>query len=136
MTQFINPRSPAPWQFRSFAKDHLPHGFDGFERVMRLRQAERRDKGIVWTGEQTSRDDWPRAWKHLEPLFADCDPNTINPEIMRQVLADIAQRVSDSEAHCTIKVWRALWIKMAALGYCHINQDRSFLFMGGRLFAS
>jgi len=101
---------------------------DGFERVMRLREAERRDKGIVWTGEQTSRDDWPRAWKHLEPLFADCDPNTITPEIMRQVRADIAQRVSESEAHRTIKVWRALWKKMAAIGYCHIDRDPSFLF--------
>jgi hypothetical protein len=101
---------------------------DGFERVMRLREAERREKGIVWTAEQHSRDDWPRAWKHLEPLFGDCDPNTITPEIMLQVRADIVQGVSESEAHRTIKVWRALWKKMAAIGYCHIDRDPSFLF--------
>jgi len=95
---------------------------------MRLRESERTEKGIVWTVEQNSRDDWPRAWKHLEPLFGDCDPNTITPEIMLQVRADIAQKVSESEAHRTIKVWRALWKKMAAIGYCHIDRDPSFLF--------
>jgi hypothetical protein len=100
---------------------------DGFERAIRLREAERREKGIVWTAEQRSRDDWPRAWKYLEPLFGDCDPNTLAPEIMLQVRADIAQ-VSESEAHRTIKVWRALWKKMAAFGYCHVDRDPSFLF--------
>jgi len=48
---------------------------------MRPRESERFEKGIVWTVEQSSRDGWPRAWKHLEPLFGDCDPNTITPEI-------------------------------------------------------
>jgi hypothetical protein len=86
------------------------------------------EKGIVWTAEQRSRDNWSRAWKHLEPLFGDCDPNTITPEIMLQVRADITQAVSESEAHRTIKVWRALWKKMAAFGYCHVDRDPSFLF--------
>lgn len=52
---------------------------DGFEHVMRLHEAER-EKGKVWTAEQNSRDDWPRTWKHLEPLLGDCDPNTITPQ--------------------------------------------------------
>jgi hypothetical protein len=101
---------------------------EGFERAMRLRETERREKGINWTAEQSSRDDWPRAWKHLEPLFGDCDPNTVTPEIMLEVRADIARQVSDSEAHRTIKVWRALWKKMSAFGYCHLDRDPPFLF--------
>jgi hypothetical protein len=80
-------------------------------------------KGIVWTAEQSSWDDWPRAWRHLEPLFGDCDPNTVTPEIMLQVRTDIVQAVSESEAHRTIKVWRARLKKMAAFGYCQIDRD-------------
>lgn len=95
---------------------------DGFIRAMRLREAERRSNGIEWTKEQHSRDDWPRAWKWIEPLFGDCDPRTITPE---QFIGDpqrpelkglreiVAMKVSDSEAHRVIKVWRALWKKMA-----------------------
>jgi hypothetical protein len=47
---------------------------------------------------------------------------------MLQVRADVARRVSENEAHRTIKVWRALWKKMAAFAYCHIDRDPSFLF--------
>jgi hypothetical protein len=53
---------------------------DGYMRSMALRNAARLAKGIVWTNEQVSRDSWPRAWKWLEPRFADCDPRTIEPE--------------------------------------------------------
>jgi hypothetical protein len=47
---------------------------------------------------------------------------------MLNVRADIAQAVSESEAHRTIKVWRALRKKMAAFGYCRVDRDPSFLF--------
>ena len=56
-------------------------------------------------------------------------PTRLLPEIMLQVRTDIVQAVSESEAHRTIKVWRALWKKMAAIGYCHIDRDPSFLFV-------
>lgn len=37
----------------------------GYLRAMALRETERRNKGIVWSSEQRSRDDWPRAWKWI-----------------------------------------------------------------------
>jgi hypothetical protein len=47
---------------------------------MALRKAARVAAGVIWTKEQEKRDGWPRAWKWLEPKFADCDPRTIEPE--------------------------------------------------------
>lgn len=108
---------------------------DGYHRAMRLREAERAAKGVVWTREQNSRDDWPRAWKWIEPLFGDCDPKSITPE---QLIGEhgrapglrplVAAKVSESEAHRVIKVWRALWKKMAVFGYCELTRDPSLMF--------
>src|SRR5437870_5522741 len=46
---------------------------DGCERAMKMRAAERKAKNIIWYKEQESRDDWPRAWKWLRPVFGDVD---------------------------------------------------------------
>jgi hypothetical protein len=53
---------------------------DCYFRALALREAERLARGITWTKEQKSRDDWPRAWKWLGPEFGDCDPATIRSE--------------------------------------------------------
>ena len=109
---------------------------EGYERAIRLRQTERANKGVTWTGEQRSRDDWPRAWKWIEPFFGDCDPKTVTPELL---IGDptkgivglrplVAARVSEGEAHRVIKVWRALWKKMAVFGYCEADRDPSRAF--------
>jgi len=93
---------------------------DGFDRAIRLRQLERTKKGIVWTKEQHSRD-WTRVWKRIEqiaPLLAECDPKTVTPELLLDLWTEVANTVSDSEAHRLIKVWRALWKKMATFGFC------------------
>jgi hypothetical protein len=60
-------------------------------------------------------------------VFADVDPSTIQPEQMQEFHTAIA-KISVSEAHRTIKVWRALWKKMATLGYCDEQNDPSMLF--------
>lgn len=102
---------------------------DGYQRAMSLRKAERLAKGIILTKEQESRDDWPRAWKWLGPEFGDCDPKTIIPEHFLRIdeasgeasglVPRIEKAVSVTERHRTIKVWRALWAKMQAMGgYC------------------
>jgi len=110
---------------------------DGYIRAMKLREQERKAKGIVWSNEQRSRDDWPRAWRWIEPLFGDCDPKTITPE---QLIGDpdrpeiiglrplVAAKVSESEAHRVVKIWRALWKKMAVMGYCELDRDPSLTF--------
>jgi hypothetical protein len=98
---------------------------DGYHRVMVMREKERQAKGIIWTREHHSRDDWPRAWKWIEPLLGDCDPRTVAPEMLLDLRAHIAAQVSEGEAHRTIKVWRALWAKMAVLGFCDPKCDPS-----------
>lgn len=122
------------------AERAFPPGSIGaaYKRAMALRETERQQRGIFWTKEQHSRDDWPRAWKWIEPLFADCDPTTVTPE---QIIGDpngpnttglrplVAAMVSESEAHRVIKVWRALWKKMAVFGYCEADRDPSLLFV-------
>jgi hypothetical protein len=55
---------------------------------MQIREAERRANGILWTKEQYSRDDWPRAWRWIEPLFGDSDSTTVTPE---QLIGDQAR---------------------------------------------
>ncbi|TAI67638.1 hypothetical protein CWO89_02135 [Bradyrhizobium sp. Leo170] len=108
---------------------------DGYVRAMALRKADRTKKGIVWTYEQESRDDWPRAWKWLGPEFGDCDPNTIEPEHFLRIdevtggvsglLVKIESEVSIGERHRVLKVWRALWKRMAAMKYCKLDADPS-----------
>jgi hypothetical protein len=106
---------------------------------MALRKAERLTKGIVWSKEQESRDDWPRAWKWLGPEFGDCDPKTIIPEHFLRIdhasseasglVARIERAVSVTERHRVIKVWRALWAKMQAMGgYCGDPTDPRAIF--------
>ena len=68
-----------------------------------------------------------RAWKWLGPAFGDVNPRTIQPEHFlrldpargkaRGLMPKIEQKVSITERHRVIKVWRALWVRMAAMGY-------------------
>ncbi|MBR1198852.1 hypothetical protein JQ574_22910 [Bradyrhizobium sp. AUGA SZCCT0158] len=114
---------------------HFPEGSvgDGYQRAMALRKAGRVAKGVIWTNEQEKRDGWPRAWKWIEPKFADCDPRTIEPEHFLRLdpvtgaalglVPEIEAAVSVTERHMVIKVWRALWKKMAAMKYCDLDAD-------------
>jgi hypothetical protein len=110
---------------------------EAYQRAIRLREAERTAKGQTQTKEQEKRDDWPRAWKWLEPMFADLDPKTIPPEFFLSVdpttgkpkgLVPKVEKVSVTERHRAVKVWRALWKKMATMGYCDADKDPSKIF--------
>jgi hypothetical protein len=90
----------------------------GYQRAIKLRAAERAAKGIVPTKEQIKRDDWPRAWKWLGPVLGDRDPKRVTPEQLLALRTKVTERVSATEAHRAIKVWRALWKKLRAFGYC------------------
>ena len=103
---------------------------------MLMREAERKANGIVWSKDQEKRDDWPRAWKWLDPVFGDVDPRTVQPEHFLTVvngkavglLPLIEEKVSRTERHRVVKVWRALWKRMAAMGYCNLKADPSMAF--------
>jgi len=61
------------------------------------------------------------AGVEMEPLFGDCAPRSVTPEDLNGSAKGskvglrplVAAKVSESEAHRVIKVWRALWKKMA-----------------------
>jgi hypothetical protein len=100
-----------------------------YNRALAIREKSRADAGKApMSKEQKSRDDWPRAWKWLEPVFGDIDPRTITPEDLQALRGVVARTVSESEAFRTIKVWRALWKKMAAMGCCDRDNDPSLVF--------
>jgi hypothetical protein len=96
----------------------------GYQRAMELRKAERVAKGITWTKEQEKRDSWPRAWKWLE-RFGHCGPGTMQPEHFLRINAvtgeamglvpEVETKVSITERHMVIKVWRALWKRMGGM---------------------
>jgi hypothetical protein len=106
----------------------------GYQRAMEMRKAERLAKGDIWTTEQEKRDSWPRAWKWLKQ-FGDYDPRTIEPEHFLRIdfvigepkglVPDIEAKVSVTERHMVIKVWRALWKRMAGMKYCELGADPS-----------
>ena len=121
---------------RSIREGYPPGSIgDGYQRAMALREAGRIAKGIVWTNEQKSRDDWPRAWKWLGPEFGDGDPKTVQPEHFLAIdettgeisglIPRIEGEVSVTERHRVMKVWRSLWVKMAAMNYCGDRTDPS-----------
>jgi len=105
---------------------------------MAMRRAARVAAGIVWSVEQSKRDSWPRAWKWIGPEFGDCDPRTIEPEHFINVdksgkatglIPRVEQAVSVTERHMVIKIWRALWQRMASMKYCDSGSDPSKAFM-------
>lgn len=94
---------------------------EGYLRALKLRDAERAAAKKVMTKEQESRDDWPRAWKWLEPAFGHARPDAIKPEHFLSIGADgnvkgllpkVEKAVSKTERHRVVKVWRALWKKL------------------------
>ena len=119
------PDSPACSAIQRFPRGSVGAGF---LRAVALREAERKSRGLDWTAEQHSRDDWPRAWRWIEPLFGDCDPQSISAEQVLDLRLLVAAKVSESEAHRVIKVWRALWKKLAVLGFCDAARDPSLMF--------
>lgn len=115
---------------------------EAYQRAMAMRKAERLAKGIAWTKVQEGRDDWPRAWRWIEPKFGDCDPKTIIPEHFLRIdgatgqaaglVVEIERAVSVTERHRTIKVWRALWARMASMGgYVGDRKDPALSFANG-----
>jgi hypothetical protein len=93
-----------------------------FEEAMRARAAERANAGKPWTKEQTKRDDWPRAFKWIKEFGIDrADPRTVKPAHFLGLdskgkpigFIRLIEAKSATERHRFIKVWRALWKRMA-----------------------
>lgn len=122
------------------AKPKYPPGSVGeaYLRVIGLRTADRAKAGKQHDKDQATRDDWPRAWRWIEPYFGVSDPKEIEPEDFLAIdsktqkpiglVVEVEESVSISERHRVIKVWRALWKKMAAMNYCALDADPSLTF--------
>ncbi len=72
-----------------------------------------------------TREDWARGWKYIKPVFGDCNPRTVKLAAISAWRQMIEETVSLREAHRALKIWRALWKVMAALGYCERDADPS-----------
>lgn len=73
-----------------------------------------------------TREEWERAFVHIEMAIGDAAPSTVTLETISQLRSAVEQHVSLREAHRVIKIWRALWQVMAALKYCRPEDDPSF----------
>ena len=81
-----------------------------------------------WSNDERTprtREEWWRVWKWIKPVFADCDPRTVTFAEISAWRQTIEDKVSLREAHRCLKIWRALWKVMAALGYCVRDADPS-----------
>jgi hypothetical protein len=76
-----------------------------------LAEAFQRYRGTPeWTAKAPpTREEWLRAWAHIEPVFGDVRPATVMLEHVSQFRAMVERKVSRREAHRVIKIWRALW---------------------------
>lgn len=93
---------------------------EGFERFRKT------DEWLLNKRPRT-REEWERAWARISPIFGDLSPTSpeINLESLSQFRTIIANTVSLREAWRTIKIWRALWNVLIALGYCGGKEDPS-----------
>ncbi len=81
-----------------------------------------------WTEKKPrTREEWERAWTRIRPVFGDLPPTSaeINLESLSTFRGLVRDQVSLREAHRVIKIWRALWLVLNALGYCAGKQDPS-----------
>lgn len=90
---------------------------EAYVRIRDLKAKERGQKGFEMTLDRRRRDDWTRAWKWIGPLFSDVAPSTITTEQLFDLRALVSEKVSPTEAHRVIKVWRAMWAILPSLKY-------------------
>lgn len=92
---------------------------DAFQRYIRL--DEWRHKALstrtkIW---------WPAWRKRIRPVFGDVDPRTVSLEDISAWRSRLVKIAGADATHKAVKVWRALWKVMAAMGYCERTADPS-----------
>jgi hypothetical protein len=92
-----------------------------------LAEAFQRYRGTAeWSAKAPrTREEWFRAWTHIERVFGDVRPRTVMLEHISGFRGKVEREVSRREAHRVIKIWRALWRVAAAMGYCQRDMDPS-----------
>lgn len=88
-------------------------------------QRYRRTDAWKLKSKSTRDKDWDWSWQFIEPLFGDFSPSAIEIEHIEALRAGLLKDKGLHTAHRTIKVWRAFWRVMAAMGLCEANADPS-----------
>lgn len=81
-----------------------------------------------WTEKKPrTREEWERGFARIAPVFGDMSPldSDVSLETLSAFRRKIADLVSPREAWRTIKIWRALWNVVAAMGYAGAKRDPS-----------
>lgn len=74
----------------------------------------------VWAAKKPrTQEDWWRGWRYIEPVFGDVAPETIVLAQLDAWYRSIVEGKGVREGWRALKIWRALWGAMIALGYCH-----------------
>lgn len=105
---------PAYAAAKGWARGSIGDAFDRFRRTQ------------TWANKAPrTREDWERRWKLLAPVFGALDPSTLTFEDLDAFYWALVASKGVHEAFHTLKVWRALWVVMASLGFCEASADPS-----------
>jgi hypothetical protein len=83
-----------------------------------------RQTGVWHAKKPRTKEDWERGWKYIEEPFGDIEPQMIVLAQIDNWYRSIVVGKGVREGWRAMKIWRALWGAMVALGYCH-KQDPS-----------
>lgn len=106
---------PAAAEKKPWPAGSVGHAFDRY----------RRTEAWAAKSQSTREKDWEWSWKFIAPIFGDVAPSTIQVEDIEGLRGHILKTRGLHTAHRVTKVWRALWVVMAAMGYCEAAADPS-----------
>jgi hypothetical protein len=123
-------RTGKPYAPKADAGEHVPHELSEAAAVYKpatlgagFREYRQTDE---WRKKAPStREEWYRAWRRIKPVFGDAKPSSIKLQAISAFRTMIETEISLREAHRVIKIWRALWKVIAAMGYCVRDADPS-----------
>jgi hypothetical protein len=136
---------------RRFGFENMPLGPDGHEaRAAALRWEARYQEARIgakpqiytwgttgWAFEQirglegwkekggSTREEWERAWRVIEPIFGDLAPRKVTLQMVDAWYFAIKREHGIDLAWRAMKIWRALWGYMASMRLCRADEDPS-----------
>lgn len=90
---------------------------DAFEQIRASKGWARKPSG--------TREEWERVWKSIEPVFGDLHPRRVGYLHLDNWYETLLEKKGDDFAWRCMKIWRALYNKMAAMKLCDPGADPS-----------
>ena len=90
---------------------------------------ERYRRTDAWKAKKpaTRKKGWEPMWRIIEPIFGDVEPGSVQIEDIEELYAIVMDEHGKHDAHRLIKIWRAFWKVMAAMGLCERAADPSMI---------